>query len=50
VSLFQLEAVAPPPVGAEDGGEAGGVVIVQHQAQKAVAQVLLAGPGEIITR
>ncbi|XP_058644711.1 ciliogenesis and planar polarity effector 1-like [Onychostoma macrolepis] len=33
-------------VSAKNGSEAGGFVVVQHQAQKAVAQILLAGPDD----
>lgn len=36
------------PVSAENGCEVRGFVVVQHQAPEAVAQILLAWPGEII--
>jgi len=35
-------------VSAENGCEVRGFVVVQHQAPQAVAQILLAWPGEII--
>ncbi len=50
--LFQPDAVGHKPSGltvrVKNGSEAGGFVVVQHQAQKAVAQILLAGPGETV--
>ncbi len=50
--LFQPDAVGHKPSGltvrVKNGSEAGGFVVIQHQAQKAVAQILLAGPGETV--